>query len=372
MTLEQILDALSERLRPEHTIFATPYRPTVWRNLTPDIRYALAHGDHWLGGALWRGRRPQDGDMREIETLFTQDDRIAPALELYVSATLGNGWDWNERTDEGQELTPLEQGETEALSVWHYDAGLDTALSRLLYLATAMRSSYLRLYVPDDYDTEPIRTLEDAFDVMHAQVLDSRQAGKILDDHGRVAAMYYRYSVRENNQDVPHIELHTPETIHYYRAESRLEPLKNDDGSLKIIPNPLYDPRRKRKPRYLIQELDIGAALLTEGIADLQCRLNVSRVNEARNDDLHGFPALYTLDTENPVDDDGRETKWQLEPDVVMQIKSDPKELDADGNTLERYQGKVGRLEAVDPDYILKTISSYHESIADSSPRMWG
>lgn len=367
--------------------------PTEARSITLAKLRDYANGDQFGDNfQYWRGRSPKDkDDWSEIRKLATMDDQLGPALTRFVDSTLGRDPEWTLRLGESDVTSaildnddadeqPAEDARSLALhlqeleragTTWHKDAELQDALTKAMHAALWAGTSSLRVYIPNAYAHEAVEgsipTLEEALELIHVQAVTALEGGRITDEHNRVIGHYYRYSIEDGQRSVPHVEVHTPELIEHYRIDlDDLVPLEGQS-----FPNPLFDPRKRRRPNYLMHTLNRkkGPAL-TASLLDAQDALNVEWSNARRNSDMGGFRSVVTLNADTPVDERGEPAEWTLGPDIVAELRGVPLEMTtgADGQPapLRIATPGVEVIDPVDPEVFGKGAAEWRAMILRS------
>ena len=365
----------------------------------PDLkkRRDYAHGEQFRGGTYWRGRKPKNNQFAEILKLYKQNNQITRCLRTVVSGVLGRDPEWSlqrragtDRTGQPKLVTSKKDRNLRTLEGqggdWHRDSALHKALQRAKFIEQWAGVAYVRLYIPGEFAEETpmeagsLGSMEEALEVLCVQAVEPGEGGAIRDDHDRIVGYWYEFE--EVNPDAPtgtgekRIELHTPERN--YILDSSYNVLKDEDGVQRSGPNPLYDPTRRRRPRFMMFEMrrDDGPAV-TSDVIDAQDALNVSGTYQRRNEDIAGFRSLVLINAKAPKDPEGNATTWKLAADVTLDLEGidlDSSETDY-GTGLPNAQKRVatpsyGVIEPVDPAHFQKSEAGYKADIYDAFDQM--
>ena len=387
-TLPQPVRRLVKRLRDQRgTIVgsSTTSTPALDREPTLEKRKDYAEGRQFRGGKYWRGRKPKDSNFAEILKLYKQNNQITRCLRTIVSGILGKDpeWDLNRPTGKRDRKGNLKiataktdgtlRGYESSVGEWHGDAGVQNLLELAKFVEQWAGSVCLRLYVPDEFtedapmEQNSLPNIEAGLELLFPQVVEPGEGGAIRDDHHRIIGYYYLFK----EDDADRIELHAPERI--YILDNQYNLLTDENGNERSGPNPLYDPARKRRPRFMMFEMKRkeGPAL-TADVIDAQDALNVSGTYGRRNEDIAGFRSLVTINAKTPKDPEGKDTTWKLSADVTLDLKGiDLDTTDTDyGTGLPNATARVatpsyGVIEPVDPAHFMKSKADYVADIYD-------
>lgn len=364
----------------------------------PDLtkRRDYAHGEQFRGGQYWRGRKPKGANFSEILKLYKQNNQISRCLRTIVSGILGKDpeWDLQRRTGKDKSGNPktvtsktnrVLKALEASVGDWHDDADVQRVLEEAKFVEQWGGSCCLRLYIPDEFTEEvevaqgSVKSLEEALELLFLQVVEPGEGGAIRDDHDRIIGYYYLFKESDDAEDEAgqdRIELHAPERT--YILDSNYNVLTDDEGNERSGPNPLFDPARRRRPRFMMFEMRRkDGPSVTPDVMDAQDALNVSGTYQRRNEDIAGFRSLVTINAKNPTDAEGKDTTWKLSADVTLDLRGidlDPLETDY-GTGLPNTQARVatpgwGVIEPVDPAHFQKSESGYKADIYDHFDQM--
>ena len=346
-------------------------------------RRSFANGDHWgPNGLWWTGLRPGTGSnltMDDLERLFIQDDRIGPAIDRRVSAILGKDPEFSgirEDAADAQQPEGKPQPDPEldaiedALSEWWRDAEIHKTLKIGLRFQQWARYCCFRINIPQAFAEQArhgsAKSLEEALEIIDVQAIDPTQAEVLRDEHGRTVGYFYIFSdVDEHGDTVPMVELHTPEWIALYKLPN-LEPAAT-------VPNPLFDPKRRRRPRFQMWRLEREQSVISQGIIDKNSALNEEWSNLKRNSQLGAF-RQYIIKNAQQLKDPvtGKLMDYTFGPSIVLELFGVP-ELDQQNglptgrlNTVD-----VQVVEPVNPQTFLATIDHLAKSIDGDFDQAW-
>lgn len=363
----------------------------------PDLtkRRDYAHGEQFRNGQYWRGRKPKGANFAEILKLYKQNNQISRCLRTVVSGILGKDPEWDLRRRTGKDksgdpkiVTSKTNKVLKALEAsvgdWHDDADVQRVLEEAKFVEQWGGSCCLRLYIPDEFTEEvevaqgTVDDLPTALELLFLQVVEPGEGGAIRDDHDRIIGYYYLFkedddAEADGGQD--RIELHAPERT--YILDGNYNVLTNEDGDERSGPNPLFDPARRRRPRFMMFEMKRkDGASVTSDVMDAQDALNVSGTYQRRNEDIAGFRSLVTINAKPPTDAEGKETTWKLSADVTLDLVGFDLQLESDYSTglPSQQQARTtpgwGVIEPVDPAHFQKSESGYKADIYDHFDQM--
>lgn len=296
-----------------------------------------------VNGSFWRGRKGKGGDMTQVLTSLVQDDQIGPAIKRIVDGQLDKDPDWQAVegaltlvssgavVPEGSSESVRPDERVDAMTTWHTEAALITALRSAAWAYQWAGRMVLRVYIPDEYrdliESRAAWTLAEALELVYVQAVDPRDGGPVIDAHGRVLGYFFAYQVTDpvRRTTTKWVEFHTQDTVQLYQRVGGLA--LNPVGE--PMPNPLYDETRlgSRRREYLMWHADrLGGTAITPSAIDAQDRLNAANTYMGRNDDMTGFRMIVTGNAETPVDDLGKPTTWKAGPDVVITLIGIPKD----------------------------------------------
>ncbi len=406
MNLANVLRRLRIQLRDDETkapSYTAPLRDYSNTLISPRIsskeHMTMAmvkdyiEGDQWGGGRYWRGRRPHSDTNEgwaEIWRLFTQDNQLKPAIRRYVNAILGKNFEWDLRRDgvrpktgalrtaavKDDELTTLIRQMTD----WDYAVDLIEVMQKAMFDCLSLSRACIRLYVPDEYADEIKAGLsfDEALEIICVHVVQPHEGGAIRDVHGRVIGYYYAFTDYFDDGPTRTFEVHTPEFIYLYKTNSEGDfiPVREGEGpgaKPYARRNPLWRAELRRKPRFLMSEIDRGESMITPDLIDKQNGLNVTLTHMRRNDELAGFRSVATINAENPVEfnpDTGRDepVPWKMSGDIIMSIRGIGVgyEENAEGELVPTNYAtpQLQVIDPVDPEYFLKTAENWRVAIA--------
>jgi hypothetical protein len=379
--------------------FNNTIRTRYGRSPTLAQRRAFASGDQWgPGGIWWRGLRPATDStitMEDIERLFVQDDRIGPALDRRVGAKLGKDPEFSAVYEEQEagpdapvtaETDPLLDEVNDGLGAWWRDALVHKVLKVVSRAADWAGWCPVRINIPDTFADQATygsaKSLAEALEIIDIQAVDPVQGGALRDEHGRIAGYFYRFQDLEDGATIEKVELHTAEAIAVYRLPAVT--LDLDGGpedtdevpSEPVQPNPapnvLFDPRRRRRPRFQMNTLEFEHSVLSQSVIDKQGSLNEEWANLRRNSQTGAF-RQYIIKNAKPMQDaQGKPMDYIFGPNIVLELYGVP-ELDPMNNVPN------GRLNNVDvqvvepapPETFIKVIDELRRSLDGDFDQGW-
>ena len=349
------------------------------RALTQAKRWAFARGDY-VGEnyAYWTGLIPKTEEAKtEWAKTIVTEDVIGPCLSRIVAGMLGKDWEWSLSVGGGDALTPDEE-RVAALTTWHRDADAWGALKELAYGVLALGRGSLRVYIPDAYAEEAqqgaVTDLPSALERIHVMFVpaapsaDLGDGGAIRDEYGREVGYFYRYAYTPpgETKSETRIELHTAQEVAVFKLEGgKYEPVGPP------VPNPLYDPARIRRPRFLMLEVSRdGGSTITQSAADLASDLCVNLTNRRRNSDLGGHRQYVTIDAQDPEDEQGNPMPYTFGPRSVASIKS--LTVDAAGTPLQApMKASVQVFDPVTPAVFLEHAADVRRALHAHFDQLW-
>ncbi|MFK7601878.1 hypothetical protein ACI3L1_06665 [Deinococcus sp. SM5_A1] len=354
-------------------------------------RLALYASGQTLGinGSFWKGRKGKGGDLADVVSALVQNDQISPCIERIVGAQLDRDPEWQAMdgavsllatTDElpddpGANVQPSEI--VDVMTDWHDEAALldETRKAAASYQWAGRMVG--RVYIPDDYqdviDARSEWTLADALELVHVQAVDPRDGGPLIDGHGRVQGYFFAYSVVDlvRRTTLRYVQLHTPAEVQLYQRVGNSALIPVDDP----IPSPVADASivGSRRHEYLMFHADrLGGTAITPSITDSQDRLNVSETYFARNDDMTGFRMIVAANAEDPVDLDGKPTRWKSGPDVVISLLGIPKDDRVNAENGGRETPTMLIVDPLDPtSYSIPSVNHWERNVRGGFDQAW-
>ena len=350
------------------------------RALTQAKRWAFARGDY-VGEnyAYWTGLIPKTEEAKtEWAKTIVTEDVIGPCLNRIVGGMLGKDWEWNLLPSGADEPLPPEDERVAALSNWHREADAWGVLKELAYGVLALGRGSLRVYIPDAYAEEAqqgaVTDLRGALERIHVMFVpaapsaDLGDGGAIRDEYGREVGYFYRYAYTPpgETKSETRVEIHTAQEVAVFKLEGgKYEPVGPP------VPNPLYDPARIRRPRFLMLEVSRdGGSTITQSAADLASDLCVTLTNRRRNSDLGGHRQYVTIDAQDPEDEQGNPMPYTFGPRSVASIKS--LTVDAAGTPLQApMKASVQVFDPVTPAVFLEHAADVRRALHAHFDQLW-